>query len=154
MADNEQECSVYQHSGTLALLVEECSEERSDEGCSDREPSEDVGSRLRCYSVKVALEHIGPVTLEWENGRIVENAQKRHYPEAARRKDLAQIGDFELVLRVALGSLFAGSDELCIELPIHHREHEEVNQTDEQQASAYSYRRCDGAQFVCDDRAN
>ena len=56
--------------GTLTLAVEEVAEERSDYGCSNREPTEDVGSCFGRDAVEVALQHVGTVALEREDGTM------------------------------------------------------------------------------------
>ena len=148
MAADEEQRAAHKHCGTLALAVEEVAEERSDYGCTDWEPTEDVGSILRRDTVEVALQHVGTIALEREDGRIVEHAEQSYNPEHLRREYLAEVAELELLLRVAC---LLGCAQLLVERLVHEGEHDEGDKADEQQYCAECYRSHYCAEVVGDD---
>ena len=81
MAADENQRTAHEHRSAFALAVEEIAQEWSDDSSTDREPTEDVGSIGWRNSVEVTLQHVCAITLEWEDGRIVEHTEKGNYPE-------------------------------------------------------------------------
>ena len=148
MAADEEQCAAHEHRCTLTLAVEEVAEERSDYGCTDREPTEDVRGCFGRDAVKVALQHVGTVTLEGEDGRIVEHAEQSNNPEHLRREYLAEVAELELFLRV--GSLFCYA-HLLVECLVHEGEDDEGDEADEEEHGAERYRSYYCAEVVGDD---
>ena len=136
MAADEQQGSANEHRGTLAATVEEVAQEGRDGGGTDGEPAEDVGSGLGRDAVEVALQHVGAVALEGEDGRIVEHAEQGHNPEDLAGENLHDVGELELVLSIVLLGLGA---QLAVEAAVEDGEHGERDQTDEQQHRAEAH---------------
>ena len=105
------------------------------------------GTKNNVY-VEVALQHVGTVALEREDGRIVEHAEQSYNPEHLRREDLAEVAELELFLRV--GSLFCDT-HLLVECLVHEGEDDEGDETDEEEHGAERYRSYYCAEVVGDD---
>ncbi len=76
VAYDQKDSAAHQHCRTLTLLIKEISKERSDSGSSDREPSEDIRCRGGGDTLKVTLEHVRAISLEWEDSRRIKDAKK------------------------------------------------------------------------------
>lgn len=148
VAADEEQCAAHEHRRTLTLAIEEVAEERSDYGCTDREPAEDVRGCFGRDAVKVALQHVGTVALEGEDGRIVEHAEQSYNPEHLRREYLAEVAELELFLWV--GSLFCYA-HLLVECLVHEGEDDEGDEADEEEHGAERYRSYYCAEVVGDD---
>ena len=136
MATDQQQRSEDKHGGATTELVETVPQRRSQHQRADREPPQQVGSRLG-RDAEIALQHVGAETLEGENSRIIEHAEQSYDPEQAGAEQSANIAELELLLGRGLSGSHTG---LPVESTVHDRKHYETYQTDEQQHGAESHR--------------
>ena len=156
MADDEEHRAPDEHGCTLTLVIQEGTEERGDDCRADGEPAEDVGRLLGSKVADVALQHVGAVPLEREDGAVVEHAEDGHGPEALASEHAAQVAKMEFVFAAAifLGLELAGRDQLLVEAGVHHAEGDEVDHSDEEQHGAEAHWSCYGAELGGDGRAD
>ena len=127
MANNHDNRTYHHHRSTFTLIVDEHTEEWSQDHRQDWEPLE----QARCLSVanhQCLLEEVSSKALEWEDSRIIEYAQEGDNPEHLAAEDFTQVRHVELILRVVHIGSFTNSHKLLVELGVHNGEHEEVEQ--------------------------
>ena len=154
MAHNQEDRAPDEHRGSLAFMVEEAAQERSDSSSADGEPTENVRSSFWRDAIQVALQHISSVTLEGEDSAVVEDAEQSHNPEVERAENLAEIFYLEFVLRIFLFSLQACGNELSVKLFIHEGKDDEIDKSDEEQYGAESNWSRNRTKLCSNNRAN
>ena len=125
MAHNHYYSTKHHHRSTFTFIINECSEERRENHCENREPLKQTG----CFCItnlQRLLKEVGRKTLEWEDGGVVQYAKQSYNPEHLRLENLTKVRNMELILRILLGSRFANSYKLIVEGLVHNCEHKEI----------------------------
>ena len=135
MADNHNHGTEHEHRGSLAFEIEEGSEERSEAHRENREHAEKLCRRGGIHSERL-LDEVRRISLEWENCAVVEYAKKGYNPEHLAGEDFAEVAYVELVFSRVLLCCLTCRNELPVELAVHNREHEVVDQSDEKECRA------------------
>ena len=155
MADNHDYGTEHEHRGSLAFEIEEGSEERSETHRENREYAEKLCRRGGIHSERL-LDEVRRISLERENCAVVEHAKKGYNPEHLAGEDLAEVAYVELVFSRMLLCCLTCLDKLLVELAVHNREHEVVNQAHKKKCRAETKRskNCRILEFCRDNRGN
>ena len=136
VASNHDDCTCKKHRSAFAHLVDECAKERGENHCQNWEETEKL---CACGSINLqsGFKEVWSITLEREDGAVIEHAEQCHNPVHLAAENLLEVGILEFVFAAFFGE-FTGSDELLVEFLVHQREHDEVNQTNKEQCCTES----------------